>query len=140
MNIPTITQYPVKGIVTLCGSHRFKDTFERVAQELGIKYWIVLRPAFYIDAHSYPDNSPKSALDTVHLAKIDISEAIIVINQDYLDDIDSFNDTTYIGQSTKREIEYARQNNRRVFWLAKCSESLSGEKTLNEFNKMYNSR
>ena len=134
MNLPTLTRYPVKGIVTLCGSHRFKDTFERVAQELGMKYWIVLRPAFYVDAHTYIDNSPKTALDIVHLAKINLSEAIIVINNDY----PPIHNPSYIGQSTKREIEYARNNYKRVFWLVPSKEWLPNEKTFADFNQMYN--
>ena len=100
----------MKGIITLCGSHRFKETFEQVAQELGLSGWVVLRPAFAKDAHEYAiptdgKRSLKQRLDDIHFEKIAMSQAIVVINQD-----------KYIGQSTKAEIAHARKLDKLVYW------------------------
>lgn len=140
---PTVMGYPVKGIVTLCGSHRFSNTFDYIAQELGIHYWVVLRPAFWKDAHTLDNPNSKVALDIVHLAKISISESIIVINKHFpTPDID--NEYTYIGQSTKREIEYARENYRKIIWLEVTPEMIDNgtfqfnDLTYKEWQATYN--
>ena len=44
-------------------------------------------------------------LDKIHRKKIDISDAIYVVNID-----------GYIGNSTKNEIEYAKKNNKEVIY------------------------
>ena len=42
----------------------------------------------------------------MHKAKIDLADAIFVINVD-----------GYIGESTKNEIEYAKKHNKEIFYL-----------------------
>jgi hypothetical protein len=105
------TQEAKRRIATLCGSHRFKDTFEEVAQALGLSGWIVLRPAFAKDAHEYalPTDGMKGLkqiLDDLHFDKIAMSDVVVVINQD-----------GYIGESTKREIAEAQRLGKRIFWF-----------------------
>ena len=101
----------IRGFVTLCGSHRFKDDFEYVAQELGCAGWVVLRPAFHVDAHLLADPvgekvSVKGRLDAIHKEKIAMSQAIVVISRD-----------GYVGESTRSEIEYARLLEKKVYWF-----------------------
>ena len=48
----------------------------------------------------------KEMLDKMHLSKIDLADEIFVINVD-----------NYIGESTKREIEYAKSKNKIVRFL-----------------------
>ena len=48
----------------------------------------------------------KQMLDNLHFRKIDISDEILVVNVD-----------GYVGNSTKREIEYARSTGKRVRFL-----------------------
>ena len=98
-------------IVTLCGSHRFKDTFEEVAQALGLSGWIVLRPAFAKDAHEYalPTEGMKGLkqiLDELHFKKIAMSQVVVVINQD-----------GYMGESTKKEVAEAERLGKKIFWF-----------------------
>ena len=47
----------------------------------------------------------KNNLDKLHLAKIDLSDAIFVINKN-----------NYVGDSTKKEIEYAKKHNKKIFY------------------------
>ena len=136
---PTVTRFPVKGIVTLCGSNRFSKTFDYIAQELNVNMWIALRPSFYNDAQLY-HNKPeiKKRLDIIHMSKIEIGELIIVINTDALNII------PYIGESTRNEISYAREIGRKVVWLSCTKEMLDNgifqleDMTYKEFNERYN--
>lgn len=107
----------MRGIITLCGSHRFKDTFEQVAQDLGLAGWIVLRPAFAKDAHEYAlptdgRKGEKQKLDDLHFEKIAMSQAIVVVN---------VND--YVGKSTIGEIAHARALGKQVYWMNWCEYS-----------------
>lgn len=55
----------------------------------------------------------KSIFDEMHRAKIDMSDAIYIVNQD-----------GYIGQSTSNEIAYAFINNKRIYFREYSDESL----------------
>lgn len=84
-------------IVTLCGSTRFKDMFLAAARELTLQGWIVLMPCVF--GHSDNLNlstKEKQNLDQLHLEKIRISDAILVLNYG-----------GYIWESTTNEIAYA---------------------------------
>jgi hypothetical protein len=109
---PTGENFPV--IVTLCGSTRFWRTFQRAGLDETMAGRIVLS----IGAASGTDdehfgNLPrdeyervKTMLDTLHLRKIDLCDEILVLNCD-----------GYVGESTAREVAYAKRHGRRVRWL-----------------------
>lgn len=92
-------------IVTLCGSTRFKEEFERVQKQLTLEGYIVINVGLF--GHS-GDNEvwenmdegtltqTKIMLDDMHKRKIDLADEIFVINVG-----------GYIGDSTKSEIAYA---------------------------------
>lgn len=99
--------------ITLCGSTRFKETFVKANYELGFAGHIV----YSINGFGHADNlnmteEDKRRLDLIHLKKILESDAVCVVG--------SHDDkTTYVGNSTRREIEWALLNSKRVyFWLA----------------------
>ena len=84
-------------IITICGSTRFKDLFYEVATKLTLEGWIVLMPHVFGHVDHYENfEEIKSDLDSLHLEKIRMSTAIYVLNKG-----------GYIGESTRREIEYA---------------------------------
>ena len=99
-------------IITLCGSTRFKDDFMRIQKELTLQGNIIISVGLF--GHS-GDNEvwenmsedtvtkTKEMLDDMHKRKIDMSDAIHVINVN-----------GYIGSSTKSEIEYAKSNNKKI--------------------------
>ena len=95
-------------VVTLCGSTRFKDDFMRVQKELTLQGCIVISVGLF--GHSGDDEvwseGTKEMLDDMHKRKIDMADEIYVINKD-----------GYIGSSTKSEIEYAKQHNKKVNYL-----------------------
>ena len=102
-------------VVTLCGSTRFKDEFMRVQKELTLKGYIVISVGLF--GHS-GDNEvwenmdegtltkTKEMLDDMHKRKIDMADEIFVINVG-----------GYIGESTKSEIEYAKNHGKEIHYL-----------------------
>ena len=102
-------------VITLCGSTRFKYDFMKVQKELTLKGNIVISVGLF--EHS-GDNGvwedmkegtltyTKIMLDDMHNRKIDMADEIYIINVG-----------GYIGESTKSEIDYAKQNNKKVKYL-----------------------
>ena len=96
-------------IITLCGSIKFKDEFIKVQEELTLKGNIVLTPNFFNSLKKEDiDKKTKEMLDEMHKQKIDMSDAIFVINKN-----------GYIGDSTKSEIEYTKAQNKEIIYLEK---------------------
>ena len=91
-------------VVTICGSMKFKDKMMEIAKELEIKNkYIVIQCVYSNDKFS---DEEQSILAELHYKKIDISDAIYVINVD-----------GYIGNSTNKEIEYAKKLGKEVIYL-----------------------
>ena len=104
--------YPV---VTLCGSTRFKEEFLTVQKRLTLKGKIVLSVGLF--GHSGDEEvwdgmdegtlgKTKAMLDDMHKRKIDMADSISVINVG-----------GYIGESTRSEIEYAKEHGKGVEYL-----------------------
>ena len=94
-------------VITLCGSVKFKEEFERIKEELTLAGNIVLTPNFFRSIKKEEiNNETKKMLDKMHKQKIDMSYEIYVINAG-----------GYIGESTKSEIEYAKTKNKKISYL-----------------------
>ena len=96
-------------VITLCGSTKFKDDFIREQKRLSLEGNIVISVGLF--GHSGDDevwNIPgkKQMLDDMHKAKIDMADEIFVINPG-----------RYIGESTKSEIEYAKNKNKKITYM-----------------------
>lgn len=102
-------------IITLCGSTRFKEDFLRVQKDLTLKGNIVISVGLF--GHSGDDEvwteGTKEMLDDMHKRKIDMADAIYVINKG-----------GYIGTSTKSEIEYAYDHGKDVLFMEPCAEEI----------------
>ena len=100
-----VGKYPV---ITLCGSTRFKDQFLEAQKQLTLAGNIVISVGLF--GHSGDDEvwteGTKEMLDDMHKRKIDMADEIFVINVG-----------DYIGESTRSEIEYAKQKGRTVRYL-----------------------
>jgi|SRR5579871_562676 len=94
-------------IITLCGSTRFLDEFDRINRELTLKGNVVLSVGAKAH-HGFGDvsKSKKELLDRIHREKIDLSDEIFVINKN-----------GYIGPSTSAEIRYAKKHKKRISYL-----------------------
>lgn len=102
-------------IVTLCGSTRFMEAFvaARLRETMAGKIVLTIGCDMRTDANLFGamDESElrltKAKLDVLHFAKIDLSDEILVLDCD-----------GYIGESTEREIEYARMRGKLVRFLS----------------------
>lgn len=101
-------------VVCLCGSTRFWREFQRA----GLAETMAGRIVLSIGAASGTDdehfgNLPreeydrvKAMLDALHLRKIELADEVLILNVD-----------GYIGESTRRELNYARQLDKVIRWL-----------------------
>jgi len=96
--------------ICLCGSTRFKENFEAINEKLSQAGHVVYSVAFFGHARAEPLSSwEKQRLDLVHLVKILDSDAIFVVGS-----LDGH--TAYIGESTRREIFWARMHSKHEFY------------------------
>lgn len=92
--------------ITLCGSTRFRDAFDKANAELSLQGHTVYTCALWGHAGDSLTANDKLMLDAVHFAKIANSDAILVLNVD-----------DYIGESTRREIYFANAMEKEVRFL-----------------------
>lgn len=91
-------QFNPPEVVCLCGSTRFKSAYEEMAKLLTLEGCIVLAVGLFGHVEGNMDGEIKKKLDELHKRKIDISDWVHVLNVG-----------GYIGESTRNEIEYAKQ-------------------------------
>ena len=95
-------------VTTLCGSTRFKQEFLDIQKRLTLEGRIVISVGLF--GHSGDDEvwteGTKEMLDRMHKKKIDMADGIFVINKG-----------GYIGESTRSEIEYAKEHGKRIEYL-----------------------
>lgn len=84
-------------IVCLCGSTRFRKEFTEVNRRETMNGRIVLAPGVFAHDGDPLSDEDKERLDELHRHKIRLADGVIVINPG-----------GYIGDSTRREIEYAK--------------------------------
>ena len=101
-------------IVCICGSVRFKSDFGRAARYESEKGRIVLSVGSFIHYDDLISASAderqrrrfarkKSALDRLHMKKIEMADEILVIDRD-----------RYIGDQTRKEILYAMKLRKKI--------------------------
>jgi hypothetical protein len=102
-----------KPVVTcLCGSTRFSEAFQTATLQETIAGKIVLSIGCNtkcdtdLIALGQLTQEAKDRLDILHYWKIDLADEVLILNVG-----------GYTGDSTKREIEYARRTGKRVRWL-----------------------
>ena len=91
-------------IVCLCGSTRFHKKFNHWYKKLTCEGKIVL--SIEIVTTTREDDELKTMLDELHLRKIDLSTEVMILNVE-----------GYIGESTRREIEYANKVGKPITYL-----------------------
>lgn len=96
--------------ITLCGSARFESEFRRMDRQLTLAGHVVYNLAVYpseMGGKDWYNEVQKKALDKAHIAKIDNSDAIVVINTG-----------AYIGDSTSNEINYAIETGKARYYTS----------------------
>lgn len=81
-------------IVCVCGSMRFAPEMREASTELTLAGVIVLAPG---ELDHVPTDEQKALLDALHLRKIDLADRVLIVNPG-----------GYLGESSRRELAYAR--------------------------------
>lgn len=93
-------------VVTLCGSVKFYDKMQEINEKLALENeYVVIGLTPRVTNRNFTEYD-KELLGKLHRAKIDLSDAIFVVNVD-----------GYIGESTRGEIEYAKQIGKEIMYL-----------------------
>lgn len=102
-------------IVCLCGSTRFKSAFDEANYQETMAGKIVLSVGFFMHATGNKHGEgigatpqQKIVLDELHLRKIDLADEIFILNVG-----------GYIGESTRKEIDYAKKLKKQIDYLEK---------------------
>ena len=90
---------------TLCGSMRFEKEMPEVAYYLETQKGYNVLQCIYTVNGTNPTVKELQALELAHYKKIDISDGIYVLNID-----------GYIGESVRKEIEYAQKHNKEIIY------------------------
>lgn len=91
--------------VTICGSMRYAEEMKNIALELEMEHGFNVLQCTYNTQNIDITDTDKEAISKAHLKKIDLSDAIYVI------DIDG-----YIGESVKAEIDYATKKGKEIIY------------------------
>lgn len=114
---PKLAQPKSPQVITICGSSRFIDimavcSWHLERDEQAITMGLHMLPLWYSDdlpAHHLAEHEGVAdQMDELHLRKIDLSDAIFVVDAD----------GGYIGESTRREIEYAQSTGKAVRYFS----------------------
>lgn len=94
-------------VITLCGSMRFSKQMQEIALELEVKQnYCVLTPIG--DTTVKLSEEEKESLAQAHFKKIDISDAVYIVNIG-----------GYIGESVSREVCYSQEHNKEIIYHEK---------------------
>jgi len=108
MNIAKVANKPK--VVCLCGSTRFMDAFFDAGWQETLAGSIVLSVGVCKHAEDHGGEAlgleVAAMLDELHLRKIDLADEVLILNV-----------RGYVGDSTYRELKYAREHGKKIRWL-----------------------
>lgn len=91
--------------VTICGSMRFTNEMKSIAYYLETQQKFNVLQCVYLPDNVVPTDEDIKVLEVAHYRKIDLSDGIYVVNID-----------GHIGNSVRKEIEYAKKHNKEVIY------------------------
>ena len=91
--------------ITLCGSLRFQKEMMTIAEKMALKGNCILTPVYPVIENYERTDEQLRKLKEAHFKRIELSDAILVINID-----------NYIGNSTNLEIEYAKKLEKEIIY------------------------
>ena len=105
-------------IITICGSLRFEQDMRYYAEKLGLEGNCVLSVIYPTKNKEDYTKCEIKTLGAGHIKRIDISNAIFVVNKD-----------GYIGETVRKEIDYAKKHNKEIIYLENNGEENDRKKT-----------
>lgn len=114
-------------IITMIGSSRFKEEYEKEAKKLTLNGALVIPLIFYRENKNDFDTAIKNSeiLKEICNKKIEIADIVFVVNKD-----------GYIGKRTQESIEYAESLNKPVWYMEWYSKVETLEKPLIDPNRL----
>ena len=99
-------------IITVCGSLRFIKEMMEITEKMELQGNCMLVPIYNPNKASKDDFTEEEALmlDKMHKERIKLADAILVVNVD-----------AYIGDSTRKEIEYAKSLGKEILYYTDLS-------------------
>ena len=102
--------------VTICGSLKFESDIQAWHEALSFNgytvYSMVILPSQKHGIKDWYTADEKTTLDLIHLSKIEESDCILVVDTD-----------SYIGESTAREIQWAKIRDKCIY-RASCQHEI----------------
>ena len=95
-------------VITICGSMKYQKEMMKIAEEYTKKGNCVLTPIYPTENISEYSQDDIKIMKNMHLERIRMSDAILVLNVD-----------RYIGDSTKNEIEFAKSLKKDIIYAYK---------------------
>ena len=92
-------------VITICGSLKFQNEMMSVSEKLSLEGNCVFMPVYPVIKRKR-NKEELDNLKKTHFKKIELSDAIFVINKD-----------KYIGEGTNLEIEYAKKLGKEILYL-----------------------
>ena len=93
-------------VITVCGSLRFEEIIKKYTEKLELEGNCILSVIYPTkNKGEYTDDEVHN-LEMGHYKKIELSDAIFVINKN-----------GYIGEAVTKEIEYAKKCNKEIMYL-----------------------
>lgn len=98
-------------VITICGSMKYSEEMKKIALQLELEQEFIVFQCVYNENDKVLSKVDKDLIGKIHYKKIDLSDAIYVVNID-----------GYIGESTSEEIEYAMQKGKEIIYHEKLLE------------------
>ncbi|XEC96589.1 hypothetical protein AB6A23_08625 [Paenibacillus tarimensis] len=103
-------------VITLCGSTKFKEQFEKANAYLTLQGNVVISLGMFEQSEEIEITEELEALfGKIHLKKIDMADEVFII------DVNG-----YIGDSTRKEVEYAKSLGKAIRYFSETDISLNG--------------
>lgn len=97
-------------IITICGSLKYQNEMMEIAEKMSKQGKCMITPVYPTGKYACSDEE-KLLLGKGHFEKIKLSNSILVVNVD-----------NYIGESTKKEIEYAKSLGKEIIYYTDLME------------------
>ena len=93
-------------VITVCGSMKYKKEMMEITEKMALEGNCMITPIYLTKANKSDYTSENfETLAKVHYEKIKNSDAILVVNVD-----------NYIGESTSKEIDFAKSLNKEILY------------------------
>ena len=92
-------------IITICGSLKYKEEMMTIAEKMALEGYCVLTPVYPVLENYERTDEQLENLKASHFKRIELSDAILVVNIN-----------NYIGNSTKLELEYAKNLGKEILY------------------------